>query len=83
MEEIGKYQSSCGEAFLFLFDKDVHKAKAVKLLNIPAGNASVGWPVHKVEAKTENNAREKLISWVESEVPSPPGATAPMPSGGF
>ncbi len=69
MEEIGRYQSSRGEAFIFLFDRDGQKAKAVKLLKIPAGNASVGWPVHKVRAESESNAREKLISWVESDPP--------------
>ncbi len=78
MEEIGRYQSSAGEAFIFLFDKDIRKAKAVKLMRIPAGHASVGWPVHKVEAETENNAREKLISWVESETPHQPVVAAPM-----
>lgn len=78
MEEIGRYRSSTGEAFIFLFDKNDRRAKAVKLMKIPAGHASVGWPVHKVEAESETNAREKLISWVESEIPHQSGAAAPL-----
>jgi len=65
------YTSKSGSRYDFHFDSDVEIAWAVKLASANLPGPGVGRDGPEIKAKSQNDAREKLINLIESDNSTP------------